>query len=58
MKVAGYYGFLLCTQGTFRFKPRGSSWSSPLRSDGSRDNQAGEAGLVEPQLSGGQEAQN
>jgi hypothetical protein len=26
----------------------GSSWSSPLRSDGSRDDQAGEAGPVEP----------
>jgi hypothetical protein len=25
----------------------GSSWSSPLRSDGSRDDQAGEAGQVE-----------
>jgi hypothetical protein len=35
-----------------------SSWSSPLRPDGSRDDQAGETGLVEPQLSGGQESQN
>jgi hypothetical protein len=26
----------------------GSSWSSPLRSDGSRDDQAGEAGQVVP----------
>ncbi len=26
----------------------GSSWSSPLRSDGSRNNQEGEAGPVEP----------
>ncbi len=25
---------------------RGSPWSSPLKSDGSRDDQAGEAGLV------------
>jgi hypothetical protein len=25
----------------------GSSWSSPLRSDGSQDDQAGEAGPVE-----------
>jgi hypothetical protein len=29
------------------FKPRGSPRSSPHRSDGSRDVQAGEAGLVE-----------
>jgi hypothetical protein len=36
----------------------GSSWSSPLRSDGSQDDQVGEAGLVEQQLSGGQESQN
>ncbi len=35
----------------------GSSWSSPLRSDGSRDDQVGEAGPVEPQLSGGRESQ-
>jgi hypothetical protein len=34
-------------QGTSCFKPRGSLGSSPLRSDGSRDNQAGEAGPVE-----------
>jgi hypothetical protein len=26
----------------------GSSWSSPLRSDGSRDDQAGDSGPVEP----------
>ncbi len=36
----------------------GSSWLSPLRSDGSQDNQAGEAGPVEPKLSGGQGSQN
>jgi hypothetical protein len=36
----------------------GSSWSSPLRSDGSRDDQAGEAGPVEQQLNRGQESQN
>ncbi len=30
---------------------------SLLRSDGSRDDQVGEAGLVEQQLSGGQESQ-
>jgi hypothetical protein len=35
------------TQGTSCFKPRGSPGSSPLRSDGSRDDQAGEAGPVE-----------
>jgi hypothetical protein len=29
------------------FKPRGLPGSSPLRSDGSRDDQAGEAGPVE-----------
>jgi hypothetical protein len=34
-------------QGTSCSKPRGSPGSSPLRSDGSRDDQAGEAGLVE-----------
>jgi hypothetical protein len=27
---------------------RGSSWSSPLRLDGSQDDQAGEAGPVKP----------
>ncbi len=32
---------------TGHFKPRGSPGSSPLRSDGSRDDQAGEAGPVE-----------
>jgi hypothetical protein len=37
----------LGTQGTSCFKPRGSPGLSPLRSDGSRDDQAGEAGLVE-----------
>jgi hypothetical protein len=45
---SGIYGFLLGTQGTSCFKPRGSLESSPLRSDGSRDDQAGEAGPVEP----------
>jgi hypothetical protein len=44
---SGFYGFLLGTQGTSCFKPRGSPGSSPLRSDGSHDDQAGEAGPVE-----------
>ncbi len=44
---SGIYGFLLGTQRTFCFKPRGSPGSSPLRSDGSRDDQAGEAGPAE-----------
>jgi hypothetical protein len=39
--------FLLGAQETSHIKPRGSLGSSPLRSDGSRDDQAGEAGLVE-----------
>jgi hypothetical protein len=43
----GIYGFLLSAQGTSCFKPRGSPGSSSLRSDGSRDDQAGEAGQVE-----------
>ncbi len=43
----GDHGFLLCAQGTFCFKRRGSSWPCPLRSDGSWDDQVGEAGLVE-----------
>ncbi len=34
-------------QRTSCFEPRGSPGSSPLRSDGSRDDQAGEAGPVE-----------
>jgi hypothetical protein len=34
-------------QGTSCFKPRGSLGSSPLRPDGSRNDQAGEAGPVE-----------
>jgi hypothetical protein len=34
-------------QGTSCFKPRVSPGSSPLRSDGSRDDQAGEAGPVD-----------
>ncbi len=41
------YGFLLGTQGTSCFKPRGSPGSSPLRSNGSHDDQVGEAGPVE-----------
>ncbi len=41
------YGFLLSAQGTSCSKPRRSHWSSPLRSDGSQDDQAGEAGPVE-----------
>jgi hypothetical protein len=40
-------GFLLSAQGTSCIKPRGSSGSSPLRSDDSRDDQAGEDGPVE-----------
>ncbi len=43
----GIYGFLLGAQGTSHIKPRGSLGSSPLRSDGSRNDQAGEAGPVE-----------
>ncbi len=41
------YGFLLSAQRTSCSKARGSPWSSPLRSDGSRDDQSGEAGPVE-----------
>ncbi len=41
------YKFLLGAQGTSCFKPKGSPGSSPLRSDDSRDDQAGEAGPVE-----------
>ncbi len=43
----GIYGFLLGTQRTSYFKPRVSPGSNQLRSDGSRDDQAGEAGPVE-----------
>ncbi len=43
----GIYRFLLSAQGTSCIKPRGSPGSSPLRSDGSRDDQAGEAAPVE-----------
>ncbi len=43
----GIYRFLLSAQGTSCIKPRGSPGSSPLRSDGSRDDYAGEAGPVE-----------
>jgi hypothetical protein len=48
-KVMGIVGngFLLGTQGTSCFKPRKSPESSPLRSHGSRDDQAEEAGPVE-----------
>jgi hypothetical protein len=35
------------TQGTSHIKPRGSLGSSPLRLDGSHNDQAGEAGPVE-----------
>jgi hypothetical protein len=45
--VGGIHGFLLSAQGTSCIKPRGSPESSPLRSDGSCDDQAGEAGSVE-----------
>ncbi len=37
-------------QGTSSSKPRGSPGSSPLRSDGSRDDQEGEVGPVEHSL--------
>ncbi len=43
----GIYGFLLGTQGTSHIRARGSLGSSPLRSDVSRNDQAGEAGPVE-----------
>ncbi len=46
-RIAENYGFLLCAQGTICVRPRGSPWSSPLRTDGSWDDQAGEAGPVE-----------
>jgi hypothetical protein len=46
-EYSGICKFLLGTQGTSCFKPRGSPGSSPLRSDGSHDDQAGEAGPVE-----------
>jgi hypothetical protein len=41
------YGVQLSALGTSCIKPRGSPGLSPLRSDGSRDDQAGEAGPVE-----------
>ncbi len=44
---SGIYGFLISAQGTSCSKPWGSPGSSPLRSDGSRDDQAGESGPVE-----------
>jgi hypothetical protein len=40
---SGNYGFLLGTQGTSHIKPRRPLGSSTLRSDGSRNGQAGEA---------------
>ncbi len=46
-EYSGIYGFLVSAQGTSCSKPRGSPGSSPLRSDGSRGDQAGEAGPVE-----------
>jgi hypothetical protein len=39
--------FLLGAQGTYHIKPRGPLGSSPLRSDGSRNGPAGEAGPAE-----------
>jgi hypothetical protein len=47
MRVIGNFGILLSAQGTSCIKPRGSPGSSPLRLDGSHDDQAGEAGPVE-----------
>jgi hypothetical protein len=47
-EYSGNYGLLQGAQGTFCSKPRGSSWLSSLRSDGSQDHQAGEASKVEP----------
>jgi hypothetical protein len=46
-ELSGIYGILLSAQRTSCIKPRGSPGSSPLRSDGSRDDQVGEAGPVE-----------
>jgi hypothetical protein len=46
-RADGNLGFLLGTQRTSCFKPRGSPGSSPLTSDGSLDDQEGEAGPVE-----------
>ncbi len=46
------YGFLLSTHGTSCSKPRGLPGLSPLRSDSSRDAQAGEAGPVEQNSAG------
>jgi hypothetical protein len=40
-------GSYWAAQGTSHIKPRGPLGSSPLRSDDSRNGQAGEAGLVE-----------
>ncbi len=47
MRVVGNLWGLLSAQGTSCFKPRRLPGLSPLRSDGSHDDQAGEAGLVE-----------
>ncbi len=44
--VVRIYRFLLSAQGTSCFKTRESPRSSPLRSDGSQDDQVGEACLV------------
>ncbi len=50
--------FYCALQGNSASSQGGSSWLSPLRSDGSQGVQAGEAGPVEPQLIGEQESQN
>jgi hypothetical protein len=47
MRIVGNLQAPTGTQGTSCFKPRGSPGSSPLRSDGSRHDQAGEADPVE-----------
>ncbi len=47
MRVVGNLRVPTKPQGTSCRKPRGSPWSSPLRLDGSRDDQVGEAVLVE-----------
>ncbi len=46
-EYSGIYRFLLGAQGTSCIKPRGSLGSSPLKSHGSRNDLAGEAGPVE-----------
>jgi hypothetical protein len=48
MRVAGILQVPNMSSKDILFQAKGeSSWSSPLRSDGSLDDQAGEAGLVE-----------